>query len=108
MLLRGVNLFLVGMMGAGKSTVGKLLAPQLQYRFVDMDNLIEACAQRSIADIFRTEGEAYFRELESQVLQEVCAHSRLVVATGGGSSDGRPQLVLSPSWRGGLAGCARV
>ncbi|MCS6958526.1 MAG: shikimate kinase [Pseudanabaenaceae cyanobacterium SKYGB_i_bin29] len=84
MLLRGVNLFLVGMMGSGKSTVGKLLAPQLRYRFVDTDSLIEAYAQKSISAIFQSQGEAYFRELESQVLQEVCAHSRLVVATGGG------------------------
>ncbi len=84
MELRGVNLFLVGMMGAGKSTIGKLLAPQLGYRFVDTDDLITAVANQSIEQIFAQQGEQGFRELETKVLGEVSSHSRLVVATGGG------------------------
>jgi len=82
--LRGVSLFLVGMMGAGKSTIGKLLATQLGYRFVDTDDLILAYAKESIPAIFAKYGEAYFRELETKVLAEVSSHTRLVVATGGG------------------------
>jgi shikimate kinase len=83
-LLRGVNLYLVGMMGAGKSTLGRYLAQQFGYHFFDTDNLVEQAAQRSIADIFATDGEAAFRDLETAVLQELVAYTRLVVATGGG------------------------
>jgi shikimate kinase len=72
------------MMGAGKSTIGKLLATQLGYRFVDTDDLIVAYAKESIPAIFAKYGEAYFRELETKVLAEVSSHTRLVVATGGG------------------------
>lgn len=84
MELRGVSIFLVGMMGAGKSTIGKLLAPELGYRFADTDDLITAWAGESIPNIFAKHGEAYFRELETRVLAEVSCHPRLVVATGGG------------------------
>ena len=72
------------MMGAGKTTVGRLLAAELGYRFLDTDNLIEQIAGRSINEIFATSGEAGFRDLESQVLAEVCAYKNLVAATGGG------------------------
>ena len=71
-------------MGAGKSTIGKLLAPKLGYRFIDTDDLIAAYARESVGEIFARHGEDYFRELETKVLAEVCCHSRLVVATGGG------------------------
>jgi shikimate kinase len=84
MKLGGVNIFLVGMMGAGKSTIGKLLAPKLGYRFVDTDDLITAWAGESIPNIFAKYGEAHFRSLETKVLAEVSCHSRLVAATGGG------------------------
>jgi shikimate kinase len=83
-LLRGVNLYLVGMMGAGKSTVGQAVAKRLGYRFLDTDMLIESVAQRPISDIFATDGEAAFRELETAVLEQVVAYTRSVVATGGG------------------------
>lgn len=83
-LLKGVNLYLVGMMGCGKSTIGKILARQLGYQFFDTDAVIEQAAKRSIADIFAQEGEAAFRELETQVLSELSARTRLAIATGGG------------------------
>jgi shikimate kinase len=83
-LLRGVNLYLVGMMGAGKSTVGQAVAKRLGYRFLDTDMLIESVAQRPISDIFATDGEAAFRDLETAVLEQVVAYTRSVVATGGG------------------------
>ncbi|GAB1540265.1 shikimate kinase [Scytonema sp. NUACC21] len=84
-LLKGVNLYLLGMMGAGKSTVGRLLAQDLGYVFVDTDTLIEkAAGGKSITQLFEDEGEAGFRQLESQVLAQVCAFTKLVIATGGG------------------------
>jgi shikimate kinase len=72
------------MMGAGKSTIGKLLAEALNYRFFDLDSLIEQAAGQSIRQIFETTGEAEFRQLETQVLAELSAYTRLVIATGGG------------------------
>jgi shikimate kinase len=83
-LLKGVNLYLIGMMGAGKSTVGRILARELGYRFVDTDALIERVAGMSVSEIFAERGEEGFRELEAQVLGEVAAYKNLAVATGGG------------------------
>ncbi|NEP18753.1 MAG: shikimate kinase [Leptolyngbya sp. SIO4C1] len=83
-LLQGTNLYLIGMMGAGKSTVGKQLAEQLGYRFVDTDTVIEQTTSQSITEIFAAQGEAAFRKLETQVLNQVATYPSLVVATGGG------------------------
>ena len=83
-LLKGLNVYLVGMMGSGKTTVGKLLAEKLDYRFLDTDILIETIAGKTIKEIFAQEGEVKFRELETQVLAEVCAYTRSVISTGGG------------------------
>ena len=83
-MLNGTNVFLIGMMGAGKSTVGKLLAHRLGYGFVDTDSLIEQCAGKSIPDIFNDDGEEAFRDWEQQVLSQLASYTRLVVATGGG------------------------
>ncbi|HYW20713.1 MAG TPA: shikimate kinase [Nodularia sp. (in: cyanobacteria)] len=83
-LLQGVNLYLIGMMGAGKTTVGQLLAKHLSYRFLDTDGVITQSAGRSINQLFAEEGEAAFRQLESDVLAQVCTYTQLTVATGGG------------------------
>ena len=83
-LLRGVDVYLIGMMGVGKTTIGKMLATRLNYRFFDTDTLIERVAAKKISDIFADEGEAYFRDLETQVLKEVSAYNRSAIATGGG------------------------
>jgi shikimate kinase len=83
-LLRGVNLYLVGMMGAGKTTVGRILARELKYHFFDTDEVITQAANQSIADIFAKEGEEAFRDIEAQVLSQLCAYKNLTVATGGG------------------------
>ncbi|NUN66190.1 shikimate kinase [Pseudanabaena biceps] len=83
-MLNGTNIFLIGMMGAGKSTVGKLLAQKLSYNFLDTDVLIEQYAGKSIPEIFANDGEDTFRDLEQQVLSQVSSYTRLVVATGGG------------------------
>ncbi len=83
-ILKGVNLYLIGMMGAGKTTVGKLLAAELGYRFFDTDVVIEQLAGQSISEIFAESGEPEFRQLESQVLAELSAYTRMTIATGGG------------------------
>ena len=83
-LLRGVDVYLIGMMGVGKTTIGKMLAARLSYRFFDTDTLIERVAGKKISDIFADEGETYFRDLETQVLREVSAYNRSAIATGGG------------------------
>ncbi len=82
--LGGRNLYLVGMMGSGKSSSGRPLAQQLGYGFVDADPVIEQAAGCTIAEIFEQNGEAGFRSLESQVLQAIGQRHSLVVATGGG------------------------
>jgi shikimate kinase len=83
-ILKGVNLYLIGMMGVGKTTVGKLLAEEIGYRFIDTDEVIVKAAGKSINEIFAENGEAEFRQLESDVLAQVCAYTKLVIATGGG------------------------
>lgn len=83
-ILRSLNVYLIGMMGSGKTTVGKLLAEKLQYRFLDTDSLIENVTNKTINQIFAEEGETYFRELESQILAEVSTYIRTIIATGGG------------------------
>jgi shikimate kinase len=82
--LQGLNIYPIGMMGSGKSTIGPLLAEQLGYGFLDTDPTIEKLVGQSIVEIFQTVGEAEFRKIETQVLAEVSAYTRLVVATGGG------------------------
>jgi shikimate kinase len=82
--LQGLNIYLIGMMGSGKSTIGPLLTKHLGYGFLDTDATIEKLVGQSIAEIFQTVGEQEFRQIETQVLAEVSAYTRLVVATGGG------------------------
>lgn len=79
------NLFLVGPMGAGKSTVGRRIARALGLRFVDLDQAIEEEAGSSIALIFELQGEAAFRARESATLARLAGDQGLVLATGGGS-----------------------
>ncbi len=82
--LEGLNIYLVGMMGAGKSAVGRPLAEALGYRFIDADALLEQAAGHSIAEIFASDGEEAFRSLETSVLDGIAGWHSLVVATGGG------------------------
>lgn len=79
------NIVLVGMPGCGKTTVGRELAKLTGKPFVDLDEEIVRRAGKSIPDIFREEGETAFRDLEAQVLADVCARSGQVIATGGGA-----------------------
>ena len=82
--LGGRSLYLVGMMGSGKSSTGRPLAEKLGYGFVDSDSVIEQLAGCSIPEIFQRDGEAGFRALETQVLSAISERHSLVVATGGG------------------------
>jgi len=77
-------IFLTGFSGSGKSTIGPLLANSLGYEFVDLDQTIEKRAGKAITRIFAEEGEACFRELELQALQEVVNRTNLVISLGGG------------------------
>jgi shikimate kinase len=79
------NIYLIGMMGSGKSVTGKRLAVKLGCGFVDLDDLIEKKAGKSITQIFSEKGEPYFRDLEAQILKETSAEEMKVVATGGGA-----------------------
>lgn len=95
------NLILVGMMGAGKTTVGRLLARRLKRAYYDSDEEIERRCGVRIPVIFDIEGEAGFRARESQVIAELCALAGIVLATGGGA-------VLAEANRRCLASCGTV
>jgi len=79
------SLVLVGLMGAGKSTVGRRLAQRLNLRFVDADDEIEAAAGMTIPEIFERYGEAHFRDGERRVIRRLLSEPRQVIATGGGA-----------------------
>ncbi len=78
------NLALIGFMGTGKTSVGRLVADHLGFEFLDTDELIQTRTGRSIADIFAKEGEPAFRALEKQVVQELSQREKTVTSTGGG------------------------
>ncbi len=80
-----MRIYLVGFMGAGKSTIGSALAARLRWEFIDLDKEIERREHRSIPEIFETCGERAFRSLETKVLGETCRLVRTVFATGGGT-----------------------
>jgi len=82
--IKGRNIFLIGMMGCGKSQTGSKLAELLKYKYIDLDLLIEKLAKKSINQIFNDEGEDDFRELEAKCLKETIKIPSLVISTGGG------------------------
>ncbi|MDY0094065.1 MAG: 3-dehydroquinate synthase [Candidatus Vecturithrix sp.] len=77
------NIILTGFMATGKTTVGKLLAEQLDYEFIDTDQLIEARSGMTIPEIFRQKGETAFREMEAAIVQELAEKEKVVISTGG-------------------------
>jgi shikimate kinase len=90
------KLYLVGFMGAGKSTVARALGRRMGWRAEDIDERIESHERKSIAAIFAQHGEPYFRQLERQMLGELLADRQIVVATGGGTfaeSDNRALML---------------
>jgi 3-dehydroquinate synthase len=95
------NIVLTGFMGTGKTTVGKLLAQQLGYDFVDTDELIERRAGKTIPEIFEQMGEAAFRQMEADLARELAARQAVVVSTGG-------RLMLDPDNAAALTRTGRV
>src|SRR5690348_2743233 len=94
-MMHAGSVYMVGMMGAGKSTVGRLLARRLKLRFLDCDQEIERRCGVKIPLIFEIEGETGFRARESEVLAEVTTLKGIVLATGGGTilaADNRRRL----------------
>ena len=79
------NIVLVGMMGAGKSSIGKLLSKKIGLDFVDIDKLIEKKEDKTIVEIFRISGEKYFRDLEEKISIEKLKNINQVIALGGGA-----------------------
>ena len=79
------NIIMTGFMGTGKTTIGSLVATELQREFVDMDTLIEQRESQIISQIFAQQGEAYFRQLEADLCRELAEQEGLVIATGGGA-----------------------
>jgi len=79
------NIVLIGFMGTGKSTVGKKLAKALSWSFIDIDAYIERKESTTIPDLFREQGEPYFRDIESNAIQQVLSQSKQVVSMGGGA-----------------------
>jgi shikimate kinase len=90
------NIFLIGPMGAGKSTIGRALAKELKLEFYDTDEVIEERSGANISWIFDVEGEEGFRKREQKVIEELTQKSNIVLATGGG-------VVTSPENRNALA-----
>ncbi|XP_054822817.1 shikimate kinase 1, chloroplastic-like [Prosopis cineraria] len=92
--LNGRCIYLVGMMGSGKTTVGKILSQVLSYSFFDSDALVEdEVGGTSVADIFKHYGEGFFRDKETEVLRKLSLMHRLVISTGGGA------VVRPINWR---------
>nr|AXX71274.1 shikimate kinase [Echinacea purpurea] len=84
--LSGRCIYLVGMMGSGKTTIGQILSEVLGYSFFDSDKLIErSVGGTAVADIFKLHGEAFFRDNETEVLHKLSSMRRLVISTGGGA-----------------------
>ena len=88
-------------MGTGKSSVGRIVAEHLRFRFVDTDEVVESQAGCSIAEIFAREGEAFFRQCERQALADLAVEQNLVIAAGGGA-------VVDPANMAGLKSHAFV
>ncbi len=88
------NLILIGFMGTGKTSLGKLLATKLGRGFIDLDQKIEQDANMTIPEIFELHGEKYFRELEKSAVRETCEKKNLVIATGGGTVKDSENLQL--------------
>ena len=83
-IIKGRSIFLIGMMGCGKSQTGPKLAHLLSYKYIDLDSLIEKLAKKTINQIFSDSGEENFREIETNCLKETVKIPSLVISTGGG------------------------
>ena len=82
--LKGTNLFLIGMMGSGKSSIGDRLGRKMGYRYIDTDEVAEYMIEMPISEFFAQGGEKEFREVEHKVLMELAQYTRTIISTGGG------------------------
>lgn len=89
---RKPNIVLIGLMGAGKTSTGKILSTRLNYSFIDIDSIIEEREQCLISQIFETKGEAYFRRIETSTIIEFSEHQNLVISTGGGAPENNENI----------------
>lgn len=78
------NIALIGFMGSGKTTIGRILAKHLEMKFIDLDKLIAAREKKTIPEIFEEKGEEYFRKLERDIAEEESKDNNVVISTGGG------------------------
>ncbi len=76
---------MIGFMGCGKSTIGKMVAKEMNYTFIDLDREIEAAENRSITDIFKEDGEKAFRAIEAQFIIDISQKEKVIIACGGGT-----------------------
>ncbi|MGE4317380.1 MAG: shikimate kinase [Deferribacterales bacterium] len=88
------NIYLIGFMGTGKSTVGRMIAQDLGLKFVDTDKMVEDKTGKAILDIFEESSEEDFRKLETEVLKEITEEKGMIVSTGGGIVVTRGNLEL--------------
>ena len=79
-----LKICIIGMPGSGKSTIGKALSKKLNYDFYDTDNTIEDISRLKISEIFASNGESYFRDLETKVLNQLIKINKVIISTGGG------------------------
>lgn len=80
-----LNITLCGMMGSGKSIIGKILAKKINYNFIDIDQLIEKKTNKPIINIFKEKGEDYFRDLEEKITVKILKNKKTIISLGGGA-----------------------
>ena len=80
-----INISLCGMMGSGKSAIGKILANKLDYNFIDVDKIIEIKAKKTIKKIFEEDGEEFFRDLEEKITINILNNKKSIISLGGGA-----------------------
>ena len=98
---RMVNLALIGFMGTGKTSVGRLVAELLDFEYLDTDEMIQAATGKTVTEIFKNDGEKNFRALEEKVVAELASRRKTVIATGGG-------LPTNPKNLANLKSCALI
>ncbi|QQL45063.1 shikimate kinase [Sulfuriroseicoccus oceanibius] len=94
---RPLNIVLVGFMATGKTTIGRILSKKLGFQFVDCDHEIEKQQGMKITEIFKTQGEEAFRQMETDFLQSLASQSKLIISTGGGVVGRQPNREILPT-----------
>jgi shikimate kinase len=85
LVARSKRIYLTGFMGSGKSTIGPILANSIGYDFADVDHEIEEKERKAVSEIFRDQGEAYFRALEREIIRDISSNDHMVISLGGGT-----------------------